>query len=325
MDKYSSIVTYGNDKRNYRNNNFNQTTADQYIAIEKFVQTIISSKEPGYRIIGNDTDKKYLDTSLSLAAKKIKRVSLETSITLQVNEKIELFQEFFSNFDSRFFLRPEEIYNETEGSYGEIFNKFVEQIRSLATSDEYSIRFQQRERKCRDRYNKTIKFLDKILLLNPTISCLWLDLQCKHPSSIKEVKLQLNHLLNNHRNNRIFESAVGYIWRIEYDINYGYSFYLIYIFSHIFNDCATELSEEIGKYWYETVTQKSGLYFSHEFSENDHWFSQLSKVERADLKSVKLLYRAAAYLAKKDLYIGIPELAGKFYGLGQPNKNDLYQ
>lgn len=319
-DKYRSTAHSRTLDRHYLNSEFSPRAAAQYIAIEQFVRDIASNETPGYKISKSDEGRIYLKTSLAENIKKLGRGLPNIDPSLQFSGNIESFQSVFGDFDLRLFSAPQKTYPGTSLSCGDVFNDLVTQVRSLAQSGEILSRTRRRGRKCRDRYNGTIEFLDKILSSNQTISCLWLDLLYGEGFNLKEAKRRLGHLLNNHRRNKTFKPAIGYIWRLEYDIQLGYHFYLFYVFDRTLDDDGQVLAGKIERYWCDIVTKGSGAYFTHEPSTKDHWFSGLSNIERENKESVRLLYRAAAYLAKKDLYIEIPNSAGKSYGLGWRNE-----
>lgn len=141
---------------------------------------------------------------------------------------------------------------------------------------------------------------------------------------LKNLTSNVERLMNNRRNNQLFEHCVGHIFKIEYAPERGWHAHTIFFYDghKVQND--SHYSIEIGKYWQDRITDGKGTYWACNRPSNllnyprigigmiDHTNSE---------KRQALIEVVVTYLAKTDNFIQCKTFQGqKLFRTGQPPK-----
>lgn len=117
--------------------------------------------------------------------------------------------------------------------------------------------------------------------------------------TLNEANKHINRLLNNRRNNEIFDHNIGYLIKTEYgeDRNVHFHTFFFYDGQKVQKDMIK--AEDIGKYWSENITDRKGTYYS--CNRNDYKGKHaLGMLDYRDAKKRRNLDYAMAYLVKED-------------------------
>lgn len=119
----------------------------------------------------------------------------------------------------------------------------------------------------------------------------------------------LNHLVKNMAHNKMFRALNGYIAKLEYGIEKGLHWHVLFFFDGSQRDAKTRvfLAEKIGKYWSTTVTKGRGDYWNCH-TEEQHYFRLgilgIGEIN-ADQRGLRenLRKHVIAYLCKEEQYL----------------------
>lgn len=115
--------------------------------------------------------------------------------------------------------------------------------------------------------------------------------------TLNEANKHLNRLLNNRRNNEIFDNNIGYLIKTEYgeDRNVHFHSFFFYDGQKVQKDIIK--AEDIGKYWSENITDGKGTYYS--CNRNDYKDKHaIGMLDYRDTKKRRNLDYSMAYLVK---------------------------
>lgn len=135
---------------------------------------------------------------------------------------------------------------------------------------------------------------------------------------------KVERLLNNRRNNKLFEHCVGYIVKIEYAIDRGWHAHTIFFFDghKVQND--SYYSTMIGDYWVDVITDGQGAFWACNRPSNISRYKQvgIGMIDHTDLEKRQALVEiVVAYLAKTDQHIQSKSFSGqKLFRTGRPAK-----
>ncbi|WP_323586136.1 YagK/YfjJ domain-containing protein [Aliarcobacter butzleri] len=126
--------------------------------------------------------------------------------------------------------------------------------------------------------------------------------------TLNEANKHINRLLNNRRNNEIFEHNIGYLMKTEYgeDRNVHFHTFFFYNGQKVQKDMIK--GEDIGKYWSQNITDGKGTYYN--CNRNDYKDNHaIGMLDYRDVEKRRKLDIAMAYLVKEEQSIEI--LKGK--------------
>jgi hypothetical protein len=117
--------------------------------------------------------------------------------------------------------------------------------------------------------------------------------------TLKEANKDINRLLNNRRNNSIFDNNIGYLIKTEYgeDRDIHFHAFVFYDGQKIQNDIVK--GEKIGKYWGVNTTDGKGTYYNcnrNDYGENH----AIGMLNYKDVEKRRKLNDAMAYLVKDE-------------------------
>jgi hypothetical protein len=196
---------------------------------------------------------------------------------------------------------------------GELFNDVVQRMRIEWREQGFGEKYRTRCSMVKKRITEYTNYEKALFNKWSRLIVLRLDLYYKKEFA-DEIGLQeaiddLNHLIQNKRNNSIFRSMKGYIAKLEYGIDKGLHWHLIFFFdgAERHNACQVYFARQIGDYWVEKITAGRGDYWNCNAKENE--FEALGirgiGVINADQFKLRenLRNNVIGYLCKLDQYL----------------------
>jgi len=187
---------------------------------------------------------------------------------------------------------------------------WISQVRRDCQGFEFREKLRIQQREADRRYEEYAGYIDALFDKNDRLIVLRLDLGYEKRFA-KNITLEMalediDKLMNNRRNNRLFDHMVGYILKTEFGIDRRIHFHTIFFFngSRRQGRAHIRLAQEIGEYWCNSITQGEGNYWNcnrqiDEFERRGrcgigeiHWSDEISQ---SNLKEHVL-----AYLCKTD-------------------------
>jgi len=148
------------------------------------------------------------------------------------------------------------------------FNIFVEHLRIVGRNERYCERKRNRQRECDERYREYRQYVLDLFSQWARLIVLRLDFHYeKHGRGIVDlstVSKDLDHLLANRRNNRLFRGMRGYIAKIEYGVGRQAHIHTLWFFDGSIRDGESHgyLAKSIGEYWKTQITNNFGTYWN---------------------------------------------------------------
>ncbi len=111
-------------------------------------------------------------------------------------------------------------------------------------------------------------------------------------------------LRNNLRHNHMFDGYITYIAKLEYGLEKGWHYHVIFFFDgHKVNADITR-SQQIGEYWVNIITYGKGVYRSANMEHLEYKCYAAGTIHYWDTdKIIALKEKVAKYLAKQDTEI----------------------
>lgn len=119
------------------------------------------------------------------------------------------------------------------------------------------------------------------------------------------IKTDLSRLFNNSRHNNLFQTMIGYIWRIEFGKNKGFHAHLLLFFDGSKSREDITLGDAIGAYWRNSTLNKEGTYWNCNRQKNGYKALGIGMISYNDEEKRQNLLKALTYLTKADRYMRI--------------------
>lgn len=117
-----------------------------------------------------------------------------------------------------------------------------------------------------------------------------------------QAKVDREHLFGNMRTNKLFDHMVGYVWKLEYGIDKGFHYHMMFFFdgSKVRQDI--NIARMIGEYWVTVITHYRGLYYNCNARKEEDYASYcgIGMINYYDAELIENLKMAASYLIKPD-------------------------
>lgn len=170
-------------------------------------------------------------------------------------------------------------------------------------------------RRVNKRLESTKEYVDALQDKYSKLNVIRIDLSYKKPFSdditLEDANSDFNKMLNNRRNNDIFDNNVGYICKKEFTEDKGVHFHTVFFYNgqNVKNDVLK--AKQIGQYWNEKITAKKGS--SHNcnidaekiYGDNN----AVGMLDHNNSKKREKLDDALSYLCKED-YQSLEQLQG---------------
>lgn len=236
-------------------------------------------------------------------------VTPEFRSTYQLSEQVKAFLECYDQLPVQLgaaHLRTGRFDGEL---MADIANELVERIRSKTLSAEFSQALAHRVGRREENFRNGKALIDSLFAAYERLNVVRVDLEYgRHaPASLQQAKKDLTDLLNKGRSNRIFKNALACIWRLEYTLDTGYHFHVIFFFDGSKRSHDGLIAAQIGAYWIRTITKGRGRYQNCNFSKNRYKTICIGTIKRREVaKRYFLIHIALQYLTKVDELVGPP-------------------
>ena len=235
------------------------------------------------------------------------KISLEESVLLYSNAKIDLFDYEYNKF-----------YN-----FDAIVNRFIYSIVAGANSPAFKKAINNYERVLNQNYASLCKYINnlcdlpyqKLLVLRIDLGY---EMMLPYPDQkdkvIKRVtdkykmaNKDFNDFFKKRQSNPIFKYLVGYVWKLKYGVTKGFCYHLILFYdgSKVLNPL--NKAKAIGEHW-KAVATGGGLYYSYAYAKdsNDHNSLGVGLIDKKNNPTMrKNLIEAAEHLTKADYFARI--------------------
>lgn len=281
------------------------------VAIEEFVEYVMNND---FVIVKSDVDKR--DRPILSLSEYVRKCIAQFGYWMKTydqryvySENVELFFDSFATMgiDHTDFRRNKTICQGQLVSSPELFDKFVKNIRSGKASRAFRQKVAKRNQNYKRSHASLIGYVERLFSLHARIMTLRIDLGFK-AEMIDELTLEFVHrererLLNNVRGNKIFESMVGYIWKLEFGTKKGYHFHFIFFFDGSKVKKDEYKAHQIGTYWDSEVTRGIGVHYNCNRDKSNYKRCGIGMINHYDAEMRSNLLLAVKYLAKKEQYL----------------------
>ena len=191
----------------------------------------------------------------------------------------------------------------------ELFNDFIDLIRTESRTVQYRKRVSRANEKVAKRWRRSKLLVDALFEYRSSrLLVLRLDFGYRREIA-KDItaavaKADLDHFLNNRRGNpKLFRGWLSYIRKMEFAPQKGIHFHLIIFFNGVLRHKDAYLAQKIGEYW-EKVTEMRGRYWNCNDSKHEYKRRGIGLIEHDDeTKRNILLDDVVMYLAKTEQHV----------------------
>ncbi|MBC3874882.1 YagK/YfjJ domain-containing protein [Undibacterium flavidum] len=297
-------------------------------SIHQFVLNVAQCSDPGFIKIQRDGyPLKYDSNKLSISLHELLLFALRKidDRTFHYSEQVELFFRLIKLQANRFStVHDQKPYRENIDNYFEFFIDFVEIVRTELKGEEFRSLFYARTRKVANNFRSTETYVKKILATHDTVRVFRIDLFASEIGSqskpvLKQAQSYLGKFFRNWRHNKLFESIVGYIWKLEYSPLKGFYFHCVFFVStiEVTDDCISV--EKIGQYWVEQITKNQSEYFDCAKGIVEERKGGIGILCKDEPEKTQNLLSGIYYLFEKDLHFQfiIDGRSGKYRSYGR--------
>lgn len=190
----------------------------------------------------------------------------------------------------------------------ELFNEFLDLIRSKALSEKYRRMVKDLKERMKRNFTSMRRYIDALFDEYSKLLVLRIDFGYHRyqgiPIALERILDDFQRLLNNRRQNSLFREMVGYIRRIEYGEDKRWHIHAILFFNGQELQNHSALAHLICEYWNRDITDNDGVAFNCNDSRNEYKYCGIGKIDNADIERRTHLLYALSYLTKKDEIIG---------------------
>ncbi len=211
----------------------------------------------------------------------------------------------------------------------DLLNAFIESIRTEAASPSFQKTIKNYQRTQSKNYKSLIEYIDRLFAQYARLLVLRIDFsykKSKYPltkdeiyDKYSEVKKDRVHFFNNMRSNSLFGQMVGYAWKLEYGLEKGFHYHMLFFFDGSKVQQDINIARRLGEYWENTITGGRGLYYNCNAFKHGYLNQGIGMINHGDIELREGLKLAAAYLTKTDYYARIVSLEknGRTFGKGE--------
>ena len=224
----------------------------------------------------------------------------------------------FEHWDERSDLQA----NIAGGSRQQLFNEICGRIRTAWVMEGYRKRQAERKSDAKKRLEEFTKYPMRLFPGCAQLVVLRIDLfyrkDIAHQYELKDLQVDVKHLLDNKRGSKELAFMKGYIVKFEYGVDKGFhAHFLVFLdgsrrkgSSHVY------LTKKLGEYWKNTITKGRGDYWNcNAEAENYDRLNRrgIGKIHRSEEVLISNLKNyVIAYLCKMDQFIRPAGLKKKF-------------
>ncbi len=164
----------------------------------------------------------------------------------------------------------------------------------------------RKERNVNKRKDSTKDYINALQDRYSKLNVIRVDLAYQKPYSdditLDDANKHFNRMLNNRRNNNIFDDNIGYTCKKEYTKDKGVHFHTVFFYNgqNVKNDVLK--AKQIGEYWVNTITNKKGSYHNCNLNAKKIYGEKnaVGMLNHTDIDKRKKLDEAISYLCKED-------------------------
>ncbi|ATM96793.1 Protein of uncharacterised function (DUF3296) [Yersinia frederiksenii] len=201
-------------------------------------------------------------------------------------------------------------------------NQFLVHFRTAASGAKHKLALRYFQRAAIKNQRSAFNYIDNLFDRYAKLLVVRVDLSYQRAAN-KQITATLarqhrERLFRNMKSNRLFEHAVGYIWKLEFGEYKGFHYHMIFFFDGAKVREDVTLARLIGEYWRDSITEGTGLYFNCNARKADYRINGIGLVSHADNAMREGLRRAVTYLTKVDTFarLTLPD-KGRTFGKGE--------
>ncbi len=284
----------------YRNGSFHSI-----IEIDDFAKAVTSSGEPGFLVRKNEQRGIDLKTLwLGNYFQKINHYLSQFDNERFYSEHVQLFRDACTNLGITYGVldaNPHLFYWGCRKFGAEIFNDLLEEMRALSQTMAFKRKVYDRQYNGVRNYQSCVRYLDALFEKYSRLLVLRLDFGYRkaHGATIEEAQQDIEHYLNNRRGNRLFDSLVGYIIKLECTAEKGPHLHCFFFLNGAQAQQHVFLAQEYGNYWLR-LTEGRGVFFNCNMKRDDYKYCAVGMIHHADVQMRGNLLVPLKYITKAD-------------------------
>lgn len=207
--------------------------------------------------------------------------------------------------------------------------EFISQFRNESWCDQLRANINTYRTAWMKNYNSTNHYIDELFEQNARLLVIRIDFgygKTTNPYSMTEdgiyneylqARLDIDHFFNNTRSNSLFDHMVGYVWKLEYGLDKGFHYHMLFFFdgSKVMRD--VRIAMLLGEYWDIVVTRGRGMYYNCNSIKENYKICGIGEINYFDSEQIEALKYTAEYLTKPDYYGKIFTKKGRTFGRGE--------
>ncbi|PJL31201.1 hypothetical protein B9Y64_06325 [Stenotrophomonas maltophilia] len=207
-------------------------------------------------------------------------------------------------------------------------NAWVEHIRTIARSSEFTRRVATQERSARKNAKAALGYLQTLYRQHSRLCVVRLDVgySAAHREllpgrNVDPVRIKRDLATCLRKLRRSYPALMGYVWKLEFGPSKSYHVHLMaFLNGHLVRQ-DVRIAQAIGEFWQDEVTHFDGSYWNcnarKEFYERTNSLG-IGMVEHDDEAKRRRLEYSLLYLTKADYYVRLSEPGlGRTFGKGQ--------
>ena len=298
--------------------------------IEVFVLEVLSSNELAFNVVESRLGNGHMEFDgkhpLIKYFHKVVKFADYYKPDFSFSEHVQLF------FDCWIVLELHQVgFNKPSGDSSkpaekqyQVFNSFLDLIRTKGRSAEFRKRLSWRKDKSSKRFRSAKFYIDRLFVNCSRMEVLRIDFSYRqefaHRITAEQAMTDFKNFKNNWRGKpSLFQYLEGHIWKLEWGPGKGLHFHLILFFDSAKVKKDVYLAEQIGKYWVECITKGTGHYWNCNASKHKYRKLGIGKISADDEELRKnLIDEVVGYLVKTEQYLRAAPLGkGKLFGHGE--------
>lgn len=273
--------------------------------IDSFARLVASSNEQGFAILLAANGGIHLQAlPLAQYLPKVTYYLGQFDDCHAYSDYVQLFRDACANLgiqDLALDSNPHAFYPSLGQCSAEIFNDLLDEMRTLARSLEFKKRAYDRQYGAVRNYQSCARYIDALFARHARLLVLRLDFGYRkaHCSTIEEAQKDIERYLNNRRNNRLFDTWVGYIIKLECTPDKGPHFHCIFFLDGSESHQDVYLAQEYGYYW-EKITEGQGVFFNCNMKKRNYEYCGVGMIHHADAQMRENLLLPVRYITKAE-------------------------
>ena len=186
---------------------------------------------------------------------------------------------------------------------GDVANQFVKLIRKKTSTKNFRRRLAKRRFAVEENFRRGKKLTDALFIRYSRLNVVRIDLsyRTEHRPTLWQIKKDFARLLNNARQNSIFETVKGFVWHLEHGFMTGFHVHLLIFLDGSDTRHDGFVAEQMGLYWENRITEGRGRFENCNFNKNRYKHLGIGMISHHDdQKRGVLVNYVLRYLTKLD-------------------------